>query len=331
VSDPSPSRPGRPKASSRETLAEAACELFLEQGFAATSVIDITRRAGVSRSSFFNYFGSKSDILWAAFDERVDAAVQALADGVDVRAALAAIAERFAPDALALAIVNTEQMGIGEELEREAAVRRARIAEAVARALERRATDPLRADIAGAAYAAAVLSAVWHWAHEGAGRAPLQKIFDRAIGMVPGLVADSPVSQLRVVVHADDFDAALALYRDTLGLREQESYDGDDGARVAILGAGRATLELSNSAQVQFIDRVETDGVTSPHIRLAFEVDDAVRETERLAAAGADVLAAPRETPWRSLNARLAGPAGVQLTLFQDLGAAETEADAPAD
>ena len=64
-------RVGRPKASSRETLAEAACELFLEQGFEATSIADITSRAGVSRSSFFNYFASKSDVLWAGLDERL--------------------------------------------------------------------------------------------------------------------------------------------------------------------------------------------------------------------------------------------------------------------
>ena len=34
------SRTGRPRASSRETLAEAACELFLEQGYEATSIAD---------------------------------------------------------------------------------------------------------------------------------------------------------------------------------------------------------------------------------------------------------------------------------------------------
>jgi hypothetical protein len=39
--------------------------------------------------------------------------------------------------------------------------------------------------------------------------------------------------------------------------------------------------------------------------------------TARLAAAGASVLAEPVQTPWRSLNARLAGPAGLQLTLFE--------------
>ena len=68
------SRAGRPRASSRETLAEAACELFLEQGYEATSVVDIAQRAGVSRSSFFNYFSSKSDVLWSGLDARIAAA-----------------------------------------------------------------------------------------------------------------------------------------------------------------------------------------------------------------------------------------------------------------
>ena len=66
-------RAGRPRASSRETIAEAACELFLEQGYEQTSIVDIARRAGVSRSSFFNYFSSKSDVLWAGLDERLTA------------------------------------------------------------------------------------------------------------------------------------------------------------------------------------------------------------------------------------------------------------------
>ena len=74
----STSRAGRPKASSRETLAEAACELFLERGYDATSVADITQRAGVSRSSFFNYFSSKSDVLWSGLDDRIGRAVDDL-------------------------------------------------------------------------------------------------------------------------------------------------------------------------------------------------------------------------------------------------------------
>lgn len=313
-------RAGRPKASSRETLAEAGCELFLERGYVATSVSDIAARAGVSRSSFFNYFASKADILWAGLDERVAVTVSRLDAGDPVGSALSAALAGFAPDSLALAIVNADAMGLESELPREAALRRARLADAVARRLERDGVERMRAEIASAAYAAAVLSAVWSWAHEGAGRTPLQPTMERALAMVPGIVPEGRVSQLRVVVRADDLDGAVALYRDALGLAEQESYDGDGGARVVILGAGRATLELSNPEQVRFIDRVETDGVTSPHIRLAFEVDDAVSVSSDLEAAGAEVLASARETPWRSVNARLAGAADVQMTLFQELG-----------
>jgi AcrR family transcriptional regulator len=182
VSDPS-SRPGRPKASSQETLAEAACELFLEQGFAATSVVDITRRAGVSRSSFFNYFSSKSDILWAAFDERVDAAVRSLSRGGGVREALGAVADDFAPDALALAIVNAEQMGVADELEREAAARQSRVADGVSRRLLVDGVEPLRAEVIGAACGGAVWAAVRAWAHQGAGRRPLQPLLDRSLAV----------------------------------------------------------------------------------------------------------------------------------------------------
>jgi hypothetical protein len=47
-------------------------------------------------------------------------------------------------------------------------------------------------------------------------------------------------------------------------------------------------------------------------------VDDSEEVTRQLEEAGAEVLAEPRPTPWGSLNARLEGPAGLQLTLFAD-------------
>lgn len=34
----------------------------------------------------------------------------------------------------------------------------------------------------------------------------------------------APVLQLRVIVEAEDFDAAIAFYRDTLGLPEQAAF-----------------------------------------------------------------------------------------------------------
>lgn len=320
-------RAGRPRVSSREVLAEAACELFLEQGYAATSVSDIATRAGVSRSSFFNYFASKGDILWAGVDERIAALETALAaaDGdavADVRAALLALGEGFAPDSLALAMVHAGPMGLEDELEREAALRRARIAALVGRRLRAGGMAELPAEVAGAAHGGAVLAAIGAWARAGAGRMPLSRTLHAAVDAAAATLAGH-VRQLRVVAHVDDFETALAFYRDVVGMPEQESYQGDGGARVAILGAGRATLELSNSAQVALIDAVETDGdAPSDEIRLALEVADTAAAVERLVAGGARVEASARVTPWRSMNARLRA-GDLQLTLFQELGPEE--------
>jgi catechol 2,3-dioxygenase-like lactoylglutathione lyase family enzyme len=127
------------------------------------------------------------------------------------------------------------------------------------------------------------------------------------------------VRQLRLVVHAEDYDEALRFYRDVLGMPEQEAYAGEGGAQVVILDAGRATLELSNTAQVELIDRVEVGRRVAPHFRLALEVDDTRAATAAALDGGAELVAEPTETPWRSLNARLEAPAGVQLTLFEEL------------
>ncbi|MET4061807.1 putative glyoxalase superfamily protein PhnB [Arthrobacter sp. UYP6] len=129
----------------------------------------------------------------------------------------------------------------------------------------------------------------------------------------------TPVRQLRLVIAAEDYAAALAFYRDTLGLPEQEAYSGGDGAEVTILDAGRATLEIANASQVRMIDTVEADGTPSLKLRVAFEVDDAQRATSAAVDGGAELVAAPRETPWRSLNSRLNAPEGLQLTLFEEL------------
>lgn len=131
------------------------------------------------------------------------------------------------------------------------------------------------------------------------------------------------VRQLRLVVEAEDFDAALVFYRDVLGLTQEAAFEGEGDARVAILDAGRATLELANPAQKRMIDDVEADGRPSARIRVAFEVDDSRTVTGELVDAGAELIAEPRETPWRSLNSRLQAPAELQLTLFQELAAPE--------
>ncbi|HVM24477.1 MAG TPA: VOC family protein [Candidatus Limnocylindrales bacterium] len=133
---------------------------------------------------------------------------------------------------------------------------------------------------------------------------------------------DSPTSvlQMRLVVEADDYAEAVRFFRDTLGLREELAVAGPDGAQVTILDAGRATLELANAAQRRYIDQVEVGRDVAGKYRVAFEVTDAAGVTRRLVDGGAELIAEPTETPWRSLNARLSAPGGVQITLFQELG-----------
>lgn len=127
------------------------------------------------------------------------------------------------------------------------------------------------------------------------------------------------VRQMRLVVEAEDYDEAVRFYRDVLGLAEEFALDGPGGARVTILGAGRATLEIANPAQKDMIDDLEVGRRVAPRLRVTFEVTDGDAVTADLAAAGADLIAPPTETPWRSLNSRLDAPGGLQLTIFQEL------------
>jgi predicted enzyme related to lactoylglutathione lyase len=127
------------------------------------------------------------------------------------------------------------------------------------------------------------------------------------------------VRQLRLVVEAEDYEAAVRFYRDVLGLPVEGAYEADGGAHVTILDAGRATLEIADPAQKRFIDDVEVGRQVAPRMRVAFEVADAAGVTSRLAEGGDDVVAPPTETPWRSLNARLDAPAGLHITVFQEL------------
>lgn len=124
-----------------------------------------------------------------------------------------------------------------------------------------------------------------------------------------------PVTELRVAITVDDFEAAVAFYRDAVGLEVLADWTSPDGKVVAFT-AGRATLELIDRKQAEFIDSVEVGHRVAGPVRLALEVPDSAAAAGELAQAGATVVAEPRMTPWGDRNARLADPAGMQLTLF---------------
>ena len=81
-------------------------------------------------------------------------------------------------------------MGVASELDREAALRRARIGRAAARALRRGGCDALTADVAGAAYGGAVIAAIERWALSGPGRSDLAATLDEALAAIARIPLD---------------------------------------------------------------------------------------------------------------------------------------------
>ncbi len=115
-----------------------------------------------------------------------------------------------------------------------------------------------------------------------------------------------------------DFDAALNLYRDALGL-DLEAVWESEGGRVVLLSAGRGTLELVDEAHAAEIDRIEVGRRVAGPVRVAFEVDDSEAVAARLEEAGATAIGGPVTTPWNDRNVRLETREGTQLTLFTTL------------
>ena len=62
--------------------------------------------------------------------------------------------------------------------------------------------------------------------------------------------------ELRLVLTMDDFDRAVAFFRDTLGLNQVAAWE-NDGGHAVLLDADHATLEIFDQAQARAIDEIE--------------------------------------------------------------------------
>ncbi len=194
---------GRPRASSQRMLEEAASELFVENTYAKTTIEQITQRAGVSRNTFFNYFGSKSELLWVELDASTAALTDALAatsDDADpleaVESALLATAAAFRADRAPLVLTQHETMGIDAELRAAGLARALELAVVIERFLAPRlggADAAFRARTIALAVLGAASAAVGRWAAEGPRREPLEQYLGRAVHPVlAGFAADGP-------------------------------------------------------------------------------------------------------------------------------------------
>ncbi len=68
----------RQRAALRTEIIHAARDLFVTRGFDATTVDDIATAVGISRRSFFRYFGTKEDVLLTDLVAQGEAIAQAL-------------------------------------------------------------------------------------------------------------------------------------------------------------------------------------------------------------------------------------------------------------
>jgi catechol 2,3-dioxygenase-like lactoylglutathione lyase family enzyme len=123
------------------------------------------------------------------------------------------------------------------------------------------------------------------------------------------------VKELRIALTVEDYDEALAFYRDALGLTLLEEWKAP-GTNGALLEAGRATLEIFDEGQARMVDDFEVGRRVAGTVRFALEVDDSAAVADELEQAGAERLGGPVETPWGDVNVRLQAPDGMQLTLF---------------
>ena len=185
---------GRPRRSSKRILEESAAELFLEQTYARTTVDQIAQRAGVSRNTFFNYFGSKSDVLWVDVDETLDRLATELAAAPTnvpvmdaVRDAIIRVAATHPQDRVPWALTQVDLMGTREDLESSGLHRLMKQSEVLREFLSRRleaTTGELIPQAVAFAVLAAAAAAAGVWAAAGVGRLPLAEYVADAVAPV---------------------------------------------------------------------------------------------------------------------------------------------------
>lgn len=120
--------------SQRERLLDAAVRVVAEKGYGATTIADLTREAGISRTTFYEMYEDKETCFLAAYDAAVDSLVRRVATAYEAeegwprraRAGLAALLEALAedPQAARLALIDVGAAGPAAQRRHRAALQR---------------------------------------------------------------------------------------------------------------------------------------------------------------------------------------------------------------
>lgn len=71
------------KFEKKNMIADAAFEVFMEKGYMATRIIDIAKKAGMGKGTFYEYFESKESVLLFLIDNRIMTEYKAQLDEVN--------------------------------------------------------------------------------------------------------------------------------------------------------------------------------------------------------------------------------------------------------
>jgi predicted enzyme related to lactoylglutathione lyase len=123
-------------------------------------------------------------------------------------------------------------------------------------------------------------------------------------------------------LEVDDHEAALAFYRDVLGLEIRQDV-AMEGARWLTVGPA-AQPELGIVLQTAGVGRSPEDGQTIKSLLakgslsgLVFETDDADATFERIRASGAEVLQEPMDQAYGTRDCAFRDPSGNQVRFNQ--------------
>jgi AcrR family transcriptional regulator len=180
--EPATAAPGlreRKRRQTRERLTRMAMALFRERGFEATTLDDIAAAADISRRSFFHYFASKEDVVFAWQEEITTALIDAVAARPAAESmltaaenAISAMVRQLEPgEAIAMAQLKRDNPA----LQARDQVKYEKLERALADALARRAghkTEKLKARLVAMIATGAMRIGGEFWAIEGAREKP---------------------------------------------------------------------------------------------------------------------------------------------------------------
>jgi len=155
----------------RERLVLAALDLFVEQGYDNTGVVEIAERAGLTKSTFFRHFPDKREVLFVGQDTLNGYLADGIAGAPDaatpleaIAGALDAVAVVFPPERREFASRRRTVIAANPELQERDALKRAGFAAAMTDALERRGVSEPTARVAAELGVLAFRSAFARWA-----------------------------------------------------------------------------------------------------------------------------------------------------------------------